>query len=76
MGPYAGVDSTLTLRPLQSRLQHIKNGQPYARVDFIAQSGTANLAYVVLDPTGCNTGSPATDPAPGPALACPGNRLR
>jgi hypothetical protein len=34
------------------------------------------MAYVVLNPAGCNTGSPATDPAPGPALARPGNRLR
>ncbi len=34
MGPYAGVDYNLTLCPLQSRLQHIYDGQPYARVDL------------------------------------------
>ncbi len=34
MGPYAGVDYNLTLCPLQSRLQHIYNGQPYASVDL------------------------------------------
>ncbi len=36
MGPYAGVDYNLTLRPFQSRLQqiyHIDHGKPYARVD-------------------------------------------
>ncbi len=49
MGPYAGVDQNLTLRPLQSRLQ-VSNtftmglGNPYARVDFIPQSGTLDLA--------------------------------
>jgi hypothetical protein len=41
---YAGVDYNLTLCPLQSRLQHIYHGQPYARVDFIPQSGTLDLA--------------------------------
>ncbi len=35
MGPYAGVDYDLTIYPLQSRLQLICHGQPYARVDFI-----------------------------------------
>jgi hypothetical protein len=34
MGPYAGVAYNLTVYPLQSRLQHIYDGQPYARVDF------------------------------------------
>jgi hypothetical protein len=29
---------------LQSRLQHIYQGQLYARVDFIPQSGTLDLA--------------------------------
>jgi hypothetical protein len=29
-----GVDCNLTLYPLQSRLQHIFHGQPYARVDL------------------------------------------
>jgi hypothetical protein len=44
-GPFAGVDYNLTLCPLQSRLQHIYHGgQPYARVDFIPQSGTLDLA--------------------------------
>jgi hypothetical protein len=38
MGPYAGVDYNLTLCPIQSRLQHIYHGQPYAKVDFIPQS--------------------------------------
>ncbi len=32
--PYAGIDYNLTLCPLQSRLQHIYHGQPYARVDL------------------------------------------
>ncbi len=31
---YAGVDYNLTLCPLQSRLQRIYYGQPYAGVDF------------------------------------------
>jgi hypothetical protein len=54
MGPYARVDCNLTLCPLQSRLQHNYHGywatlwqsrpQPYARVDFIPQSGTLDLA--------------------------------
>jgi hypothetical protein len=51
MGPYARVDYNLPLCPLQSRLQHIYHGQPYARVDlnpikvdFIPQSGTLDLA--------------------------------
>jgi hypothetical protein len=30
--------------PFQSRLQHIYHGQPYARVDFIPQSGNLDLA--------------------------------
>jgi hypothetical protein len=34
MGPYAGIDNNITLCPLQSRLQHIYKGQPYARVDL------------------------------------------
>jgi hypothetical protein len=34
MGPYVGADNNLTLCPLQSRLQHIYHGQPYARVDL------------------------------------------
>ncbi len=61
MGSYAGVDYNLTLCPLQSRLQHIYNGQPYARVDLnpmsestltecqsrlYPQSGTMDLASV------------------------------
>jgi hypothetical protein len=33
-GLYAGVDYNLTLCPLQSRLQHIYHGQPYAIVDL------------------------------------------
>ncbi len=40
---YAGVDYNLSLCRLQSRLQNIYYGQPYARVDFIAQSGAMNL---------------------------------
>jgi len=35
VGPFAGVEYSLTLFPLQSRLRHIYHGQPYARVDFI-----------------------------------------
>jgi hypothetical protein len=34
MRPYAVVDYNLTLYGLQSRLQHIYHGQPYARVDL------------------------------------------
>jgi hypothetical protein len=34
------VDYNLTLSRLQSRLQHIYHWQPYARVDFVLQSGT------------------------------------
>ncbi len=41
---YAGVDYKLTLCRLQSRLQDIYHGQPYARVDFIPQSRTNNFA--------------------------------
>ncbi len=44
MEPYAGVDYNLTLCPLQGRLKYIYHGQPYARVDFIPQSGTLDLA--------------------------------
>ncbi len=52
MGPCAGVDQKLTLCPLQSLLQHVYHGQPYARgdlnsyarVDFILQSGILDLA--------------------------------
>ena len=44
LGPYAGVDYILTLGPLRSRLQRAYHGQPYARVDFIPQSGTLDLA--------------------------------
>jgi hypothetical protein len=39
IGPYAGVGYNLTLSPLQSRLQHIYHGQPYARVEFIPSQG-------------------------------------
>ncbi len=34
MGPYAGVDYSLTLCPLQSRLQHIYHEHPYVTVDL------------------------------------------
>jgi hypothetical protein len=34
MGPCSGVDFNLTLCSLQSRLQNIYHGQPYARVDL------------------------------------------
>ncbi len=50
MGPYAGDDYNLTLGPLQSWLQHIYYGQPYARVDLkqysrlYPHSGTLDLA--------------------------------
>ncbi len=52
MGPYAVVEYNLTLCPLQSRLQHIYHGQP-ARVDFIPQSGTLDLASVRKVPEVC-----------------------
>ena len=32
--PYDGFDYNITSSPLQSRLQHIYYGQPYARVDL------------------------------------------
>jgi hypothetical protein len=46
MGPNARVYYNLTLYRLQSRLQQIYHGQPYARVDlnFNPQSGTLALA--------------------------------
>jgi hypothetical protein len=44
MGPYAGADYNPTLCPLQSRLQHIYHEHPNAKVDFIPQSGTLDLA--------------------------------
>ncbi len=55
MGPYAKVDYNLTLCPLQSRLQHIYHGQPYASVDLnpmpestlSPQSETLDLASAV-----------------------------
>jgi hypothetical protein len=43
MGPYAVVDYILTL----CRLPHIYHG-PYARVDFITQSGTKDMASAVM----------------------------
>ncbi len=46
MGLYAGVDNNLTLCPLQSLLQHLYHGQPYAVGDFVPQSGTLDLASV------------------------------
>jgi hypothetical protein len=54
MGPYARDDNNLALCLLQSRFKHIYHGQPEARVDlkpmlaarvdFIPQSGTSDLA--------------------------------
>ncbi len=35
----------LTICPLQSRLQYIYHGQPYARVDFIPQLGTNSGSF-------------------------------
>ncbi len=46
MGSYSEVENNLPLCRLQSRLQHIYHGQPYARVDFIPQSGTQDVASV------------------------------
>ena len=34
MGPFARVDYNITLCRLQSRLQYMYHGQPYARVDL------------------------------------------
>jgi hypothetical protein len=56
MGPCAEVDYNLTLCPLQSLPQHVYQWQPYARtdlnpyarVDFIPQSVTLNLAYGII----------------------------
>ncbi len=47
--PYVGSDYNLTLCPFQSQLQHIYQEKPYAestfaRVVFIPQSGTLDLA--------------------------------
>ncbi len=60
LGPYARVDYTLmSLCPLQRQLQHIYHAwatlcqsrpETYARVDFIPQSGTLDLASVVNQP--------------------------
>jgi hypothetical protein len=47
MGPYAGVDYNLTLCALQSRLQHIYQAT-HARVDFIHQSRTLDLASIIF----------------------------
>ncbi len=45
MGPYAGADYyNLASCPLRSRHQR----QPYARVNFIPQSGTLDLASDVV----------------------------
>ncbi len=44
MGPHAGVDYNPTLFPLQSRLQQIYHEHLNAKVDFIPQSGTLDLA--------------------------------
>jgi hypothetical protein len=51
MGPYAGFDSNFTLCPLQSRLQLIYHGQPYARVDLnpeLTLSPSQGLASAIL----------------------------
>jgi hypothetical protein len=40
MEPYAGVDYSLTLCPLQSRLKHIYHGRTYARVDLNPMPGS------------------------------------
>jgi hypothetical protein len=39
-----GKNIPYVICPLQSRLQYIYYGQPYARIDFIPQSGTLDLA--------------------------------
>ena len=50
MGPYAGVDYNLTLCPLQSRLQNIYPGQPYAIVDLNPMpESTLSSSQVLLD---------------------------
>jgi hypothetical protein len=48
MGSYAGVDYNLTLCPLQSRLQHIYHGQPYARVYFIPRVRISGFSLRIL----------------------------
>jgi hypothetical protein len=45
MGPELTITSPYC--PLQSRLHYIYHGQPYARVDFIPQSGTSDFASAV-----------------------------
>ncbi len=45
---YGTLDYNLTLCRIQSRLQHIYHGQPHARVDFVPQSGTKDLASGLL----------------------------
>jgi hypothetical protein len=44
MRPYAKDNYKLTLCRLQSRPKHMHHGQSYARVDFIPQLRTKNLA--------------------------------
>jgi hypothetical protein len=48
MGPYMPELTVynITICPIQCRLRLIYHGQPYARVDFIPQSGTLDLASV------------------------------
>jgi hypothetical protein len=48
MGP--GVDNNFTLCSLQSRLQHIFHGEPYARVVFIPRSRTLIWPHTKLAP--------------------------
>ncbi len=43
-GPYAEVDYNLTLCPLQSRLQHIYYGQPYARIELSPMPESTTLS--------------------------------
>ncbi len=40
---YAGVDYNFTLCPLQSRLQRVYHGQPYAGVDFTPMPDQSRL---------------------------------
>ncbi len=46
-GTLCRIAYNLTLCPLQIRFQHIYHGQHYARVDFILQWGTLDLASVL-----------------------------
>jgi hypothetical protein len=55
MGPYSGVNLTHLMLTPESTPTHVPRATlcqsrpyPYARVDFIPQSGTKNLAFAIF----------------------------